>query len=95
MTSGFGLHLNELDRLANQELPLLAEMMAEPIPALAAFHDFGPTHNCPEAGAVTRAHSAHLDLISSRQRQVCDAIDETAGTLREIIALYRRADGQG
>jgi hypothetical protein len=34
------------------------------------------------------------ESLAQRQIRACDIMDDTAETLREIVAVYRRVDGQ-
>ncbi|MGW5051701.1 hypothetical protein [Actinokineospora sp. NPDC004072] len=95
MSSGFALSLDDLDTLANSDLPELAGLMAAPISALAGFASFGPIGDSAESAGTHEVYAAHVELLTTRQRRLYAAIDETAEALREIITLYRRADGQG
>jgi hypothetical protein len=44
---------------------------------------------------VQFAYAVYTDVLADRLRKGCAAIDATAQALRDILTVYRRADGQG
>lgn len=92
--TGFALSLDDLAVLADRDLPELAGLLSAPSGVLRTVNSLGPTAGDTTTAAVHSAYVTHIDALSAGQQRLCDAIVETAETLREIIGLYRRADGQ-
>jgi hypothetical protein len=90
-SEGFNAALDALERCAVVTLPSLSSQLA-PITAMLAGP---PAYDAGGAAAVHMIHSGHVAAIAHRSKQVNEALESTARVLLEIVALYRRADGQG
>ena len=91
---GFTTQVKELERHANA-LPAVADALRKPIAVLA---EHTPTPRPLQVGAVTateREYSTFTDELAKRQRTMCSRIEATAKALHDIVAVYRRVDGQG
>jgi hypothetical protein len=91
---GFRVNLPELERIATQHLPGVAELLRGPA-NVAMTHEglegpgrFGPVY------AMEGAYARFTDSVAIRQRTGADRIEQTAQALSNIVDLYRRADGQ-
>ena len=90
----FETNVGELQRYAGQ-LPLVADALRRPVATLT---EHTATPRRLEVGAVSgmeRMYGTLTEDIAGRQRIMCDRIEATAHALAEIVALYRRVDGQG
>ncbi|TCO48069.1 hypothetical protein [Actinocrispum wychmicini] len=54
----------------------------------------GPNGAMPAVYAMEAAYATYTDALADRLRKGCDTIDATAQALRDILTVYRRADGQ-
>lgn len=91
----FAVELNALDEIANKFLPNAAAALREPVRVITAHEGLEGPGRLQAVYDMEGAYANLTDSIGNRQSFGCDRIDETAQALRDIIALYRRADGQG
>jgi hypothetical protein len=92
---GFAVDVNDLDMIANSYLPQAAAALRAPINVIMSREGINGPGTLPAVSAMEAEYSGFVSSIGSRQQKGCGRIDETAQALREIIALYRRVDGQG
>jgi hypothetical protein len=91
---GFAVDVGELDDIANTILPQAADALRAPINSITAREGFSGPGDLPAVGAMESEYAGFTGSIGYRQKIGCDRIDATAQALREIVALYRRVDGQ-
>ena len=92
---GFRIDLAEAQKAADTSLPNLAAALRGPIPVLNAHEGLtGPGGDLDSTRAAQGAYAAYTDVLADRLRKGCQVIDTTAQALRDILAVYRRADGQ-
>lgn len=91
----FAVDVGELDMIANTNLPQAADALRAPINMIMAREGINGVGNLAAVSAMEAEYSGFVSTIGKRQTQGCDRIDQTAQALREIVALYRRVDGQG
>ena len=91
---GFDVDLVELEKTANGYLPAAVEALRGPIAVITSHEGLEGPGKFAEVGAMEYAYAAFTDDIGGQQRIGCERIEATAQALREIIALYRKADGQ-
>jgi len=92
---GFAVDVDDLDKIAKEYLPQAADALRAPINVIMAREGINGPGNLPAVAAMDAEYSGFVSSIGNRQAKGCGRIDETAQALREIIALYRRVDGQG
>ena len=93
---GFRIDLAEAQKAADTSLPNLAAALRGPIPVLNAHEGLGgPGGDLAAVRSVQFAYAVYTDVLADRLRKGCAAIDATAQALRDILTVYRRADGQG
>lgn len=92
---GFAVDVTELDKIATEYLPRAAEALRAPIPVIMTRESINGGGNVAAVGAMEAEYSGFVSSIGNRQKLGCERIDATAQALREIVALYRRVDGQG
>ncbi|MBC6448067.1 hypothetical protein [Actinokineospora xionganensis] len=93
--AAFAVELNALDEIANKFLPNAASALRAPVEIITAHEGLEGPGRLQAVYDMEGAYANFTDSIGHRQSRGCDRIDETAQALRDIIALYRRADGQG
>ncbi|WP_258907805.1 hypothetical protein [Actinokineospora sp. UTMC 2448] len=86
--------MDGLEEIANRFLPAVAECLRHPIGVITAHEGLEASGHFSLADSLQQTYAHFTDVIGGRQRIGADRVDETAHTLREIIGLYRRADGQ-
>lgn len=91
---GFAVDVGELDMIANTYLPQAADALRAPINTIMAREGINGPGNLAAMRAMEAEYSGFVSTIGNRQAKGCVRIDETAQALREIVALYRRVDGQ-
>jgi hypothetical protein len=92
---GFRIDLAEAQKAADTSLPNLAAALRGPIPVLNAHEGLtGPGGDLDSTRAVQGAYAAYTDVLADRLRKGCQVIDMTAEALRDILTVYRRADGR-
>lgn len=94
-STGFQVHLDELEHGATTVLPRVADILRPPAKVLSIHEGLGGPTATREATGVQETYAAYMDFLAARQNRLCDAVGETAEALRQIVELYRRADGQG
>jgi hypothetical protein len=93
--NGFAIDLTEAQKAADTSLPNLAAHLRGPIAVLFSHEGLGgPGGDLEAVRSVQGVYAAYTDVLANRLRKGCDIIDTTAQTLRDIITVYRRADGQ-
>jgi hypothetical protein len=92
---GFDLDLKDLEPVANTVLPEVAAALGPSATTILTYDALdGPGH-FDAVSSVEGAYEAFTDVIGKRLVIGGDRIRATSQALREVIALYRRADGQG
>ncbi|MGH3859426.1 hypothetical protein [Actinokineospora sp.] len=92
------MQLNELELAARVDtgtIPYAASLLRAPVSDLFQYDDFYGSGRFDAAYDVQAAYESYVTLLAERQAKACNIIDASAESLREIIALYRRVDGQG
>ncbi|MFC5288018.1 hypothetical protein ACFPM7_13235 [Actinokineospora guangxiensis] len=89
-SEGFTVALDTVEQCATITLPSISARLAPITAALTG----PPAYDAGSALAVHMAHSGHVAAIARRNQAVNEALESTARALLEIVALYRRADGQ-
>jgi hypothetical protein len=92
--NGFEIDLAEAQKAADTSLPNLAAHLRGPAAVLRSHEGLGPGDELDAVRHVQGVYAAYTDVLADRLRKGCDVIDVTAQTLRDIITVYRRADGQ-
>lgn len=93
--TGFEIDLTEAQKAADTSLPNLAAHLRGPVAVLFAHEGLhGPGGYLPAVQNVQNVYASYTDVLAGKLRQGCDVIDLTAKTLRDIVTVYRRADGQ-
>lgn len=91
--SGFTVQLDEAQKAADVHLPAAADHIREPMGVLRAHEGFGGS----EGGASTKAQRAYAgvtDYLAGHLEKGAQVTEGIAQALRDILDLYRRADGQ-
>lgn len=101
MATGFSFDLNEAEKackLNDGTLPKAVEGLRAPIAAVRTFESWNTS---PEAAVgfisfheMMAVYGDFCETLAQRQICACDIMDDTAEALREIVAVYRRVDGQ-
>jgi hypothetical protein len=91
---GFKVNLPELESIAVQHLPAVANALRGPATVVLTHEGLEGPGQFDPVYAMERAYAHFTDSVGIRQRTGCDRIDQTAQALKEIVDLYRRADGQ-
>lgn len=99
MPVGFTTDLNEAEKACHRDtgsLPNAVTMLREPIADIRAYEGWdGPSAGGFESLWHMQAmYEDFCETIGQRQIKACDIMDDTAQLLRDIIAVYRRVDGQ-
>jgi hypothetical protein len=93
---GFAVDIYEAQKAAEASLPNLAGHLRSQVSVLMSHEGLhGSGGNIPAVANVQQVYAGYTDVLGEQLRRGCDVIDGTAQALREIVALYRRADGQG
>jgi hypothetical protein len=95
---GFTARLDEMECAAKEvtgSIPVAAALLRAPVADLREFNDLNGSGRFDPAYDVQTAYESYVEVLAERQARACDIMDDTAEALREIIALYRRVDGQG
>lgn len=90
----FRVHLPELEEIATQDLPAVANALRAPANVLVAHEGLEGPGQLQAVYAMEGAYAHFTDSVAARHRTGSDRIDATAEALRDIVELYRRADGQ-
>ena len=99
--TGFSVDLNEVEKACKVNggtLPKAVAGLREPIASVRAFESW---NTVPDAAVgfvsfheMMGAYEDFCETLAQSQIQACDIMDDTAQALREIVAVYRRVDGQ-
>jgi hypothetical protein len=91
---GFAVDVNDLDTIANVYLPQAADSLRAPIRVITAHEGLEGPGTLSAMYPMEDEYAAFTQSIGNQQRVGCARIDATIEALREIVALYRRVDGQ-
>jgi hypothetical protein len=101
MATGFSIHLDEAEKackFVDGSLPKAAAGLREPIAVVRTFESW---NTVPDAAVgfvsfheMMVAYEDFCETLAQRQIRACNIMDDTAQALREIVAVYRRVDGQ-
>jgi hypothetical protein len=101
MGTGFSVDLDQVEeacKLNRGSLPTAVGELRNPIAEIRTFESWNTT---PEAAVgfvsfheMMALYEDFCESLAQRQIRACDIMDDTAETLREIVAVYRRVDGQ-
>jgi hypothetical protein len=94
-SDGFIVVLDDLQRVADQALPALGDVLRGQLGTLNTHEKLNGAGRLPGVDAYQRAYDVYTSDIAARQQRGCDVVYETAEAARQIAMLYRRADGQG
>lgn len=97
MPDGFTIDLDEAEkacRAGEGSLPQAAALLREPIVDLISYEGWNGIGSFDAVDRVQATYQALCEVFGERQMRACDVMDANAEALREIIALYRRVDGQ-
>lgn len=93
--TGFQIDLTDAQNAADISLPNLADHLRGPVSVLFSHEGLhGPGGDLQAVRHVQGVYARYTDVLAERLRHGCDVIDATARTLRDIVTVYRRADGQ-
>jgi hypothetical protein len=93
--TGFEIDLAEARKAADTSLPNLAAHLRGPIAVLRSHEGLhGPGGDLDAVRNMQGVYAAYTDMLADRLHKGTDVIDVTAQTLRDIVTVYRRADGQ-
>lgn len=93
---GFQIDLAEAQKVADVALPNLANHLRGPVSVLFSHEGLhGPGGDLQAVRHVQGVYARYTDVLAERLRHGCDVIDATSQRLREVVMIYRRADGQG
>lgn len=93
---GFQIDLTEAQKAADSSLPTLADHLRGPVNVLFSHEGLhGPGGDLKAVRHVQGVYAGYTDVLAERLRKACEVIDANAQALRDIITVYRRADGQG
>ena len=95
MTDQFTIDLDQAEQAATQQLPMVAEMLREPVNILRTHEGMSGFSDFPPATSVQNCYSAITDFLSVRQAAASYSVSATAEALKQIVDVYRRIDGQG
>ncbi|MEV4318275.1 hypothetical protein [Actinocrispum sp. NPDC049592] len=90
----FAVELTELEKIATQNLPSVANALRGPATVLLTHEGLGGPGHYSAVDVVQNAYAHFTDTLGNRQRVGCDRVDATATALRAIVAAYWHADGQ-
>ncbi|MFC0115836.1 hypothetical protein [Kibdelosporangium aridum] len=91
---GFKIDLDEAEITASRTLPMAVEHLRQPVQTLMANESLKGTGSFDAADRLEPAYHHWGDMHARRLRLACDVLEANAAALREIIKLYRRADGR-
>jgi hypothetical protein len=97
MYEGFAIDLDEADKAAKYpggSLPHAVELLRAPISSLTAHDNFTIPGRFDAADRLQVVFPGWCEVLGQRLERACEVVDANAKALREIIALYRRVDGQ-
>lgn len=91
---GFSITLQDVAQAATQSLPAAVTELRKPVHDLVSHVDFGGTNVFSAADRAMNAFGLYKTTVGRRQMDIARVVDETAEALADIVAVYRRADGQ-
>ncbi|MGQ0840281.1 hypothetical protein [Actinokineospora sp.] len=92
----FAVDLAEAEKAVADSLPAAAEYIRAPIGTLTAHEGFGAAlGHSPAANSAQTVYAGFTDYLAGRLSRTAEVTEATADALADILALYRRADGQG
>ncbi|MCE7004960.1 hypothetical protein LWC34_19320 [Kibdelosporangium philippinense] len=91
---GFKIDLDEAEITATRTLPSAVGHLRQPVLTLAADESLKGAGSFDAADRLEPAYHHWGDIQARRLRVACDVLEANASALREIINLYRRADGR-
>lgn len=92
--SSFEAELDFLAPVAREVLPRIAEVLRTQRAALTTHEGLEGPGAFDAVHSMERAYADYTDLLGTRLWLGAERIDDTAEALRNIIDLYRKADGQ-
>ncbi|WP_436494713.1 hypothetical protein [Actinokineospora sp. HUAS TT18] len=92
---GFATDVSDLDEIAGKFLPNVAHALRAPADVVLSHEGLEGGGRFQAVFDMEAAYAAFTDSIGHRQRVGIERIEATGTALREIVALYRMADGQG
>jgi len=93
--NGFKVALDELQRVGDSALPALRDIMGAQLPVLNAHEGLAGPGSFGAVNDFQLVYARFTDEIAARQKHGTEVVDATAEAAKAIVALYRRADGQG
>jgi hypothetical protein len=93
--NGFRVALDELQRVGDSALPTLRDIMGAQLPVLNAHEGLAGPGALDAINDYQTTYARFTDEIAARQKHGTEVVDATAEAAKTIVALYRRADGQG
>ncbi|SFW88601.1 hypothetical protein [Amycolatopsis australiensis] len=94
MGNGFKVAVDELQRVGDDALPALRDIMGSQLPVLTAHEGLAGPGSLDAVNDFQLAYARFTDEIAARQKHGIEVVDATAEAAKAIAALYRRADGQ-
>jgi hypothetical protein len=94
-SEGFSVQVDLLDEAARTTLPAVADTLRAPIKVMTDHRPTARPMTVDVVSSMEREYGAFTQEIGNRQRAGADIVDATADALRDIVAVYRRVDGQG
>jgi hypothetical protein len=101
MATGFSIDVDQAEKackLYGGTLPQAVEGLRAPIAAVRSFESWNTS---PDAAVgfvsfheMMAVYEDFCETLAQRQIRACDIMDDSAEALREIVAVYRRVDGQ-
>lgn len=92
--NGFAIELHEAEHAATQSLPTAAAALRVPIPDLVSLVDFEGANVYSASDRAMKAFALYKETVGRRQMDIARVVDETAEALKDIVTVYKRADGQ-
>ena len=93
--SGFSVQVDMLDKAARVRLPAVADALRVPVKKMTDHASTVRPMAVDAVSSMEREYGAFTQEIGDRQRKGGDLVDDTAEALLDIVAVYRRVDGQG
>jgi hypothetical protein len=94
---GFTADITEMDKAARYpggSLPHAIELLRDPVSTLIVHEGFEGSGRFDATDRLQVAYRAWGEVLGQRLERACEVMDANAEALRDIIALYRRVDGQ-
>lgn len=93
-SASFEVHLGDADKVARQILPTAAGLIRSSADPLLVHEGMGNSTECPETTNAQVVYVGFTDYVAWHLRKGAEVTDGMAEALRDIVDLYRRADGQ-